>query len=67
MASVMVAGWLMERIGRAAEGESDPFLKSRKAAADFFLAAIVPEALGLGAAAGTGAEMLYGVPAETLA
>jgi hypothetical protein len=38
-----------------------------KAAADFFLATIVPEALGLGAAAETGAALLYSVPAEALA
>ena len=68
MCSVMVAAWLLERLGRAidAEPESDDFLKGRRAAIDYFLVAIVPEALGLGAAAGLGAESLYRVPAEAL-
>ncbi|HUE78000.1 MAG TPA: acyl-CoA dehydrogenase family protein, partial [Sphingomicrobium sp.] len=67
MCSVMVAGWLLERIARAAKGGRDPFIEARMAAIDYFLAAVVPEALGLGAAAGAGAEMLYKVPAEALA
>ena len=67
MSSVMVAGWLLERIARAVEQESDPFLDGRRAAIDYFLGAVVPEALGLGAAAGAGAELLFKVPAEALA
>lgn len=62
MCSVMVAGWLVERMARS--GGSD---ERTRAAADYFLAAIVPEALGLGAAAESGAAMLYSVPAEALA
>lgn len=62
MCSVMVAGWLVERMARS--GGAD---ERTRAAADYFLAAIVPEALGLGAAAESGAAMLYSVPAEALA
>jgi alkylation response protein AidB-like acyl-CoA dehydrogenase len=62
MTSVMVAGWLVERMARS-EGAGD----RTKAASDFFLATIVPEALGLGAAAEAGAALLYEVPAEALA
>ena len=62
MTSVMVAGWLVERMA-ASQGASE----RTKAAADFFLATIVPEALGLGAAAESGAALLYAVPAEALA
>jgi alkylation response protein AidB-like acyl-CoA dehydrogenase len=69
MTSVLVAGWLLERLGRALEaaGESDEFTRGRRSAIDYFLAAVVPEALGLGAAAGAGAELLYRVPASALA
>ena len=62
MCSVMVAGWLVERTARS-EGADD----RARAAADYFLAAVVPEALGLGAAAEEGAAILYRVPAEALA
>ena len=62
MCSVMVAAWLVERMALS-EGADE----RAKAAADYFLTAIVPEALGLGAAAESGAAMLYSVPAEALA
>jgi len=62
MTSVLVAGWLVERMARS-EGADD----RTRAAADFFLATLVPEALGLGAAAEAGAALLYEVPAEALA
>jgi hypothetical protein len=61
MTSVMVAGWLVERMALS-EGADD----RTRAAASYFLAAIVPEALGLGAAAEAGAALLYEVPAEAL-
>ena len=61
MTSVMVAGWLVERMARS-EGADE----RTKAAADYFLTAVVPEALGLGAAAEAGAAPLYAVPAEVL-
>ena len=38
-----------------------------RAAAEFFLANVVPEALGLGAAAEAGAAQLYSIAAEALA
>ena len=61
MSSIMVAGWLMERMALS-EG---PDARTR-AAAEFFLATVVPEALGLGAAAEAGAALLYAVPVEEL-
>lgn len=69
MLSVAVCGWLMEGQGRiAARGEGDPaFLAMKMAAARFYVAQIVPEALGLKAAAMAPAEMLYMVAAETFA
>ncbi|HEY0628833.1 MAG TPA: acyl-CoA dehydrogenase [Sphingomicrobium sp.] len=62
MCSVMVAGWLMERMAMS-EGADE----RTRAATRFFLATIVPEALGLGAAAESGAALLYQVPTEALA
>jgi alkylation response protein AidB-like acyl-CoA dehydrogenase len=69
MTSVMVAGWLLERVGRAidASAESDDFGRGRRAAIEFFLSAIVPEALGLGAAITVGAAPLYAAPVAGLA
>jgi hypothetical protein len=62
MTSVMVAGWLVERMSL-----SDGADERTVAAANYFLASVVPEALGLGAAAEEGAALLYAVPAEALA
>ena len=62
MTSVMVAGSLVERMAR-----SENAGERTTAAARFFLTTIVPEALGLGAAAESGAALLYAVPAESLA
>jgi hypothetical protein len=62
MCSVMVAGWLVERLARAPDASDRD-----RAAAEYFLSAVVPEALGLAAGAGSGAAMLYAVPAEALA
>jgi alkylation response protein AidB-like acyl-CoA dehydrogenase len=61
MTSVMVAGWLVERMARTANAD-----ERTRAAAEYFLATVVPEALGLGAAAEAGAALLYAVPAEAL-
>ena len=66
MNAVLVAGWLMERIARASAGD-DAFEQRTRSAAAYFIEAIVPEALGLAAAAGGGASTLYAVPAEALA
>ena len=62
MCSVMVAGWLVERLARAPDASARD-----RAAAEYFLTVVVPEALGLGAAAKSGVAMLYAVPAESLA
>ncbi len=62
MTSVMVAAWLVERMAQSENAD-----ERTRASAEYFLATIVPEALGLGAAAEAGAALLYAVPAETLA
>ena len=62
MTSVMVAGWLLEKLAHS-EGADEQV----RASASYFLASVVPEALGLGAAAEVGAALLYAVPAEALA
>ena len=69
MLSVAVCGWLMERSGRiAATAEGDrAFLSMKVAAARFYVAQIVPEALGLKAAATATADVLYSVAAEAFA
>jgi hypothetical protein len=67
MTAVLTAGWLMERLGRAIDsGESDSNA-GRRAAIEYFLSVIVPEALGLGAAGEAGAELLFRAPVEDLA
>jgi alkylation response protein AidB-like acyl-CoA dehydrogenase len=70
MLSVATAGWLMQRQLRAAErlgegGESNPaFIAMKLAASRYFLSCIVPEALGLRAAASAGAGILYSAADE---
>jgi len=66
MFSTAVCGWLMERQGRAAaDASGDPaFLAMKAASARFYVEQIVPEAMGLKAAAMAKAELLYSVPAE---
>ncbi len=70
MASTMVCGWLMERQGRiadamlaAGEGPS-PFLKGKVACARWYLAHIVPEALGLAASVAAGGAHLNDLTAD---
>ncbi|WP_422056768.1 acyl-CoA dehydrogenase [Sphingomonas sp.] len=69
MVAIAVCGWLMEAQGRIAAGaQGDPaFLAMKAAAARFYVAQIVPEAMGLKAAAMASAEALYAVNAETFA
>jgi alkylation response protein AidB-like acyl-CoA dehydrogenase len=69
MLSVAVSGWLMARQhGAAGAGGADPdFLAMKRAAARFYLDQIVPEALGLAAAATAPAEILYSIPEESFA
>jgi len=62
MCSVMVAGWLVERMAMSEAAD-----ERTRAASNYFLTVVVPEALGLGAAAEAGAAMLYAVSAEALA
>lgn len=69
MLSVATCGWLMERQGRIAEtAEGDPdFLAQKRAVARFYVEQIVPEALGLKAAATAKAAALYAIPAAAFA
>jgi hypothetical protein len=70
MAAVLAAGWLMERLGRAidaGEGEGDSANAGRRAAIEYFMSVVVPEALGLGAGAAARSDLLYGARAEELA
>ncbi len=61
MCAVLVSGWLFERLARSPDGD-----ERTRAAATYFLAAVVPEASGLAAGAEAGTAMLYAVPAEAL-
>lgn len=69
MAAIATCGWLMERQLVALEGfTGDPaFAAQKRAAARFYLEQIVPEALGLEAAATASAELLYAIDAEAFA
>ncbi len=67
MLSVATCGWLMERQGRIAATGSDDFAKMKTAAARFYLEQIVPEAMGLHAAATASADVLYSIPPEAFA
>jgi alkylation response protein AidB-like acyl-CoA dehydrogenase len=66
MCAVAVAGWQLLRQGRAAAGEAGPLARSKPTVARYFLAHLVPEALGLEAAATGGAGLLYQLDTETL-
>ncbi|PKP91922.1 MAG: acyl-CoA dehydrogenase [Alphaproteobacteria bacterium HGW-Alphaproteobacteria-16] len=67
--STAVCGWLLEKQGRiAAKAEGDPaFLAMKQAAARFHIEQLVPEAMGLKAAAISPAATLYAVDAEAFA
>ncbi|MEG3124912.1 acyl-CoA dehydrogenase [Sphingomonas sp. GB1N7] len=68
MLSVAVCGWLMERQGRiAAETAPSDFLAMKIAASRFYVEQIVPEALGLKAAATAKADVLYSIAADVFA
>jgi hypothetical protein len=54
------------RIAESEEGEAD-FLLMKRAATRFYLDQIVPEALGLRAAATASAEILYSIGEEAFA
>ncbi len=65
MCAVLVAGWLLERQSKIVGDGA--FHNAKRASTTYFLGAIVPEAIGLAAAAEIGAAPLYAVPAEALA
>ena len=67
MLSVAVAGWLMERQGRLSAAGGTAFLRMKRTACRFYLEQIVPEAVGLKAAAMASAEVLYAVDADEFA
>ena len=69
MAAIATCGWLMEKQMSALERfDGDPqFIAAKRAAGRFYLDQIVPEALGLEAAATASADMLYEIPAEAFA
>jgi hypothetical protein len=67
MCAVAVAGWQLLRQARAVAAGAAPSLAATKpVTARYFLDHIVPEALGLAAAARGGAALLYELPAEAL-
>ncbi len=66
MLSVAVCGWLMKRQGRAVTGD-DGFAQMERASVGFYLDQVVPDALGLRAAASATAAILYAVEAEAFA
>ena len=65
MLSVATCGWLMER--EAAAAGDDAFGRAKRAVVAFYLDQIVPEAMGLRAAADAPAAQLYALGAEALA
>ncbi|WP_174286347.1 acyl-CoA dehydrogenase [Sphingomonas bacterium] len=65
MLSVATCGWLMERQGRFADDSA--FGRMKAAAVRFYLDQIVPEAMGLEAAATASAAVLYAVEPELFA
>ena len=68
MCAVAVAGWQLLRQGRAAGAEGVPagIARSKPTVARYFIAHLVPEALGLEAAATGGAGLLYQLDTESL-
>ncbi len=67
MLSVATCGWLMERQGRIAAEGLDDFSRMKAATARFYVEQIVPEALGLKAAATAPADVLYAIAPEAFA
>lgn len=69
MAAIATCGWLMEKELAALDSfDGDPqFVVAKRATARFYLDQIVPEALGLEAAATASAEVLYEMSAEAFA
>jgi hypothetical protein len=67
MSAVAVAGWQLARQARAvADGAAPSLAATKPVTARFFLDHVVPEAMGLAAAARGGAGLLYALSAEAL-
>ena len=67
MSAVAVAGWQLARQAKAvAEGAAPSLATSKPVTARYFLDHIVPEALGMAAAARGGAALLYSLDVEAL-
>ena len=68
MCAVAVTAWQLLRQGRAAGGDGVPaaIARSKPTIARYFIAHLVPEALGLEATATGGAGLLYQLDTETL-
>jgi hypothetical protein len=62
-----VAGWQLQRQARALDGTDTPQARAKAVVAQYFVAHIVSEALGLKAAAMAGSALLYALDAEALA
>ena len=67
MCAVAVAGWQLQRQARAAASEGGGLGKTKPVIARYFLEHLVPEAMGLKAAATAGSALLYALDAEALA
>jgi len=69
MCAVMVAGWQLLRQSRAALAGDAPgtLARTKPVVCDFFMEAIVPEAVGLEASVLAGAKSLYALDSELLA
>ena len=67
MVSVAVAGWLLERQKRVAAAQDTLFHKAKVAVAGWYLAHVVPEALGLFNSVRSGADGLYVLSASEMA
>jgi hypothetical protein len=63
MLATAVAGWLMERQGLAAAEGKSAFHRMKSVIARFYLDQLVPEALGLKAAASAPAQSLFALDA----
>ncbi len=67
MCAVAVAGWQLQRQARAAGANGGALARTKPVVARYFLEHLVPEAMGLKAAATAGSALLYALDAEALA
>lgn len=65
MLSTAVCGWLMER--ESAASDENAFGRAKKVTTRFYIEQVVPEAMGLRAAATATAEVLYALDTRELA